>query len=72
MRSWRVINVGSIGFPFDANPGKAEYGIFTFEDGDVQVDLRAIPYDVEAVIADSRGARQPGDRMAGEKLRGQR
>jgi hypothetical protein len=48
---WRVINVGSIGLSNDM-PGKAQWGLFTFENGDVAVDLRAVPYDVDAVIAD--------------------
>ncbi len=70
VRGWRVINVGSIGVPFDANVGKAEYGIFTFENGDVQVDLRAISYDVEAVIADSRALGNPATDWLASKLRG--
>lgn len=56
---WQVINVGSIGFPFD-NPGKAQYAIFTFdENGEIQVDLRAIDYDFESVIADSQARSNP-------------
>lgn len=48
---WRAVNVGSVGFPFDM-PGKAQWGLFTFENGEVTVDLRAVPYDVDAAIAD--------------------
>ncbi len=48
---WRAINVGSIGISFDM-PGKAQWGLFTFTDGGVTVDLRAVPYDIEAVIDD--------------------
>lgn len=48
---WRAINVGSVGMSFD-QPGYAQFGVFTFEANDVLVDLRAIPYDVEAAIAD--------------------
>lgn len=55
---WRVINVGSVGLSFEM-PTKAQYGIFTFEGDDVQVDLRAIPYDVEAVIADLAARNHP-------------
>jgi len=47
---WRAINVGSVGMSFD-QPGFAEWGLFTFEGGDVHVDLRAVPYDLEGVIA---------------------
>jgi predicted phosphodiesterase len=49
--NWRVVNVGSVGFSLDM-PGKAQWGLFTFEHGAVTVDLRAVPYDVAAVLAD--------------------
>lgn len=67
--AWRIVNVGSVGISFD-NPGKAQYGIFTFENGDVTVDLRAVPYDVEAVIADSRERGNPATDWLAGKLRG--
>ncbi len=69
VRGWRVINVGSIGISFD-QPGKAEYGVFTFEGDDVTVDLRAVPYDVDAVIADSRMRGNPATDWLASKLRG--
>ncbi|MFN8530680.1 MAG: hypothetical protein U0670_18905 [Anaerolineae bacterium] len=50
---WRAINIGSVGMSFD-QPGYAQYGVFTFENGDVNVDLRAIPYDLDAAIEDLR------------------
>ncbi|MEP7292647.1 MAG: metallophosphoesterase family protein [Chloroflexota bacterium] len=68
--NWRAVNVGSIGCPFDQNIGKAEYGIFTFEGGEVQVDLRAIPYDMDAVIADSEMRGNPATSWLESKLRG--
>lgn len=68
--NWRVINVGSVGCPFDANIGKAEYGIFTFTDGAMQVDLRAVPYDVDAVLADSEMRGNPATAWLESKLRG--
>lgn len=68
--SWRVINVGSVGCPFDANIGKAEYGIFTFEGGAVQVDLRAVSYDIDAVIADSETRGNPATAWLERMLRG--
>jgi predicted phosphodiesterase len=67
--AWRIVNVGSIGISFDA-PGKAQYGIFTFENGAVTVDLRAVPYDVEAVIADSGARSNPATDFLAGKLRG--
>lgn len=65
---WRVVNVGSIGLSFDM-PGKAQWGLFTFENGGVTVDLRAIPYDVEAVIADFSAVNYPTPEWAANILR---
>jgi predicted phosphodiesterase len=48
---WRVVNVGSVGLSFDA-PGFAQWGLFTFENSAVTVDLRRVAYDVESVLAD--------------------
>jgi 3',5'-cyclic AMP phosphodiesterase CpdA len=68
LTTWRAINVGSVGMSFD-KPGYAEYGIFTFEGDDVQVDLRAIPYDVEAAIADLYTSGYPHPDHAARRLR---
>lgn len=46
---WRMVNPGSIGFPFDGDP-RAAYAILTFDSGSVKVDLRRVNYDVEWVI----------------------
>jgi hypothetical protein len=50
-------------------PGYVEYGIFTFEGGDVQVDLRAIPYDVDAAVADLHAIGYPHAEGAARRLR---
>ncbi len=55
---WRMVNIGSIGMSYD-QPGFAQYGIFTFDNGEVDVDLRHIPYDVESAIADLHTANHP-------------
>jgi predicted phosphodiesterase len=65
---WRVVNVGSIGLSFDM-PGKAQWGLFTFENGDVKIDLRAVLYDVEAVIADLSAVGFPAPDWAIQTLR---
>lgn len=57
--SWRVVNVGSVGMSLDS-PGLAQWGLFTFEDGVVTVDLRRIPYDVDALINDFYAVGYPG------------
>lgn len=56
--AWRLINVGSVGMSFE-DGAKAHYAILTFADGDVQVDLRAVPYDVAALTADFEAVGHP-------------
>ncbi len=68
VRGWRVLNVGSIGLSFD-KPGLAEYGLLTFDGANVQVDLRAVPYDVDAVIADSQARGNPASAWLAGRLR---
>lgn len=48
---WRVVNVGSVGLSFD-QPGRAQWGLFTFEGGEVEVDLRAVDYPLARLEAD--------------------
>ena len=65
---WRVINVGSVGLSNDM-PGMAQWGLFKFEDGNVTIDLRAVPYNVDAVIADMEALGMPEAAWMVEKLR---
>jgi predicted phosphodiesterase len=65
---WRVVNVGSVGMSFDM-PGKAQWGLFTFADGDVTVDLRAVPYDIEAVVNELRAVGVPDPDWSASRLR---
>jgi len=44
---WRIINPGSVGFPFDSDP-RAAYAILTFEGDQLTVDMRRVEYDIEA------------------------
>ena len=55
---WRAINVGSVGWSFGA-PGMAEWGLFTFDNGTATVDLRRIPYDVDAAVQDFAAVNHP-------------
>ncbi len=50
--AWRIINPGSVGISF-TQPGMAEWALLTFEGDTLHVDLRAVPYDIEAVLADA-------------------
>ena len=46
---WRVINPGSVGLSF-GNPGLAEWALLEWSEGALEVELRAVPYDVEAAL----------------------
>lgn len=51
VRTGKVVNVGSVGLPFNRDP-RAQYGLFTVEPGgEVRVELRRVPYDREEVFA---------------------
>lgn len=65
---WRAINPGSIGLSF-TQKGKAEWGIVTIEGGEAKVELRAIPYDVDAAIADLKTVGYPYPDWAAIRLR---
>lgn len=56
--AWRVLNVGSIGMSFDSR-GRASWGLFSFEGGELTVELRTVAYDVDAVIADLEAVGHP-------------
>lgn len=67
-RGWRAINVGSVGMSFE-QPGIAQYGMITFDNGEAQVDLRGVPYDMEAVIADLTAVGYPSREWAEKNFR---
>jgi predicted phosphodiesterase len=52
VRGWQVVNCGSVGASFDMR-GKAQWGLFTFADDVVDIQLKALDYDIEAVIQDA-------------------
>jgi predicted phosphodiesterase len=61
-----LVNPGSIGLPFRrALPGVmevapwAEYGVLTFEDGRVSVDLRRAPFDLDELLTALRESGMP-------------
>ena len=47
--AWLVVNPGSVGLSW-ANPGYAEWAILSWHNHEVAVDLRRVPYDVEATL----------------------
>lgn len=66
--TWQIINVGSVGLSVN-HPGFADYAILTFEGGAVHVDLRSIPYDYEAAIADLSTSGHPAVEWAASRVR---
>lgn len=66
---WQVVNCGSVGASMDM-AGKAQWGLFTFADGEVDIQLKALPYDVDAVLADAQNAGFPQVNWLANRLRG--
>jgi putative phosphoesterase len=67
----RVINVGSVGLPFDGDP-RACYALLTFpqrEGSPTQVDLRRVAYDVEAAVDQFYARRHPAADISAYNLR---
>lgn len=56
--AWQVVNTGSVGMSF-ANPGYAEWACLNWVDNEVAVDLRSVPYDVDATLAQWESAGYP-------------
>jgi len=54
-----VVNVGSVGLPYDGNP-EAAYGILIWQGGEWQTELRRVPYDIEGAVAAAVGRQLPG------------
>ncbi|MCU0513537.1 MAG: metallophosphatase family protein [Anaerolineae bacterium] len=68
LQAWRVINPGSVGMSLTQH-GYAEWALLTVTGDGVQVDFRAVPYDVAAVIADARVAGHPDPDWLADWLR---
>lgn len=65
---WQILNVGSVGLPVH-QPGYAQYGLLTFENGEVNIDLRSIPYDVDAATADLYTVGHPAPEWIVQRIR---
>jgi predicted phosphodiesterase len=46
----RVVNVGSVGLPFDGFPGASYALVHLQSEGDYRIEFRRVAYDVEAVV----------------------
>lgn len=58
LKSWLLLNPGSVGLSW-ATPGQAQWGIFEISDSGVTIDLREVPYDVDATLAQWEAAGYP-------------
>lgn len=65
--NWRILNAGSIGEPLDVR-GQAGWALLTFENGNVNVELRRVPFDIDAVIADYHAAGYPSTEWSVQRL----
>lgn len=65
---WRAVNAGSVGMPMDVK-GQASWGVFTFENGKAEVDLRRVPFDPEAIVAEFRSVGYPSVEWTEGRLR---
>lgn len=55
---WRVLNPGSVGMSF-TQPGMAEWLLLTVTAEGIEADFRAVPYDLEAMLADAATTSYP-------------
>jgi predicted phosphodiesterase len=58
VKRWRVMNPGSVGMSFSA-PGTVEWLLLTVTPEGVETDFRAIPYDLEGMLADAATTSYP-------------
>jgi diadenosine tetraphosphatase ApaH/serine/threonine PP2A family protein phosphatase len=65
----RVVNVGSVGLPFDGCPS-ANYALVHLRPaGDYQVDFRRVAYDVEGVVSQLIARNHPATEVQAYNLR---
>lgn len=66
--SWRMVNPGSVGLPFDGDT-RAAYAIIEFDGANAHLDFRRVAYDVEAVIAKVEADDYPELELVTRRLR---
>lgn len=65
----RIVNVGSVGLPFDGDP-RASYAIVHWQPGgDYRVEFRRVVYDVEAVVNELFAVVHPAAEVQAYNLR---
>ena len=65
---WRVINPGSIGLSF-TDAGHAQWALLTFDSGSLSVELRSVPYDLDAAVQDVEASDHPAPGWFVDRLR---
>ncbi len=63
-----VVNVGSVGFPFDGVPRPA-WAIFTLAEGRWRPEIVRVPYDTEAVAQELAASDHPAGAVFAERVR---
>lgn len=66
--NWRVINPGSLGLPYDGDP-RAPYAMLTFVEGKALVEMKRVPYDVDAALKKLRDFDHPAVELMTHRLR---
>lgn len=64
---WRIVNPGSVGMSY-TQAGRAEWALLTFEGGEVQVELRGVPYGVQAVLDEAAAVGYPAPEFLADRL----
>jgi putative phosphoesterase len=65
----RIVNVGSVGLPFDGDT-KASYAIVHLEPGgDYRIEFRRVAYDIDAVVSDLFSVAHPAAEVQAYNLR---
>lgn len=57
-----VINIGSVGLPFDGLP-RASYGLIEIADGSLSTRIERVAFDIEQVVSEYEEARYPNAEM---------
>lgn len=63
-----IINIGSVGLPFDGL-AKSSYGIIEIEDGHIKTSIRRVNYDLERVVALYHEVHYPNAEMMSKIIR---
>ena len=69
MAGCRVVNVGSVGLPFDGYPGASYALIHLQPDGDYRIEFRRVAYDIEAVVSQLFAVAHPAVEVQAYNLR---